>query len=31
MVMLAVVAILIVMVAGMQWAGDWLARRIDRR
>lgn len=30
-VMLAVVAILIVMVAGMQWAGDRLARRIDRR
>lgn len=30
-VMLAVVAILIVMVAGMQWAGDSLARRIDKR
>lgn len=30
-VMLAVVAILIVMVAGMQWAGDRLARRIDKR
>lgn len=30
-VMLAVVAILIVMVAGLQWAGDGLARRIDKR
>lgn len=30
-VMWAVVAILIVMVAGMQWAGDRLARRIDHR
>lgn len=30
-VMLAVVAILIVMVAGLQWAGDSLARRIDKR
>lgn len=30
-VMLAVVVILIVMVAAMQWAGDWLARRIDKR
>lgn len=30
-VMLAVVAILIVMVAGLQWAGDRLARRIDKR
>lgn len=30
-VMLAVVVILIVMVAGLQWAGDSLARRIDRR
>ncbi len=30
-VMVAVVAILIVMVAGMQWAGDRLARRIDHR
>lgn len=30
-VMLAVVVILIVMVAGMQWAGDLLARRIDKR
>lgn len=30
-VMIAVVVILIIMVAGMQWAGDWLARRIDHR
>ena len=30
-VMLAVVVILIVMVAGLQWAGDRLARMIDRR
>lgn len=30
-VMLAVVVILIFMVAGLQWAGDSLARRIDRR
>ena len=30
-VMVAVVVILIIMVAGMQWAGDWLARRIDHR
>ena len=30
-VMLAVVVILIVMVAGLQWAGDSLARMIDRR
>lgn len=30
-VMLAVVVILIVMVAGLQWAGDNLARRIDKR
>ncbi len=30
-VMVAVVAILIVMVAGLQWAGDHLARRIDKR
>lgn len=30
-VMLAVVIILIVMVAGLQWAGDRLARIIDRR
>lgn len=30
-VMVAVVAVLIVMVAGMQWAGDRLARRIDHR
>jgi len=30
-VMLAVVVILIVMVAGLQWAGDRLSRRIDKR
>ncbi|MDQ2067066.1 methionine ABC transporter permease [Xinfangfangia sp. CPCC 101601] len=30
-IMLAVVAILVVMVIGMQWAGDSLARRIDKR
>ena len=30
-VMLAVVAVLIVLVCGVQWGGDWLARALDRR
>ncbi|WP_136682263.1 methionine ABC transporter permease [Falsirhodobacter xinxiangensis] len=30
-VMVCVVVILIVLVSGMQWIGDWLARRIDHR
>lgn len=30
-VMIAVVVILVVLVSGLQWAGDWAARRVDRR